>query len=159
MNSNKYTPIEGWFFVDIEKASQAQLDSYYSNTGEIKSSGSSAGAPVEFKKATINFTCNEEEYPVGSVWMMGQSPGITINFFGEKLVAIQEKDLYARIDTITKEYLIDNGWTQDKDLYWHKDGNEYNYIDEILTLKGVKESIWNIDTVSKLEKNLIPQEK
>jgi hypothetical protein len=29
--------------------------------------------------------------------MMGESPGIKINFFGEKITAIQEKDLYARI--------------------------------------------------------------
>lgn len=152
MSLNKYTPIEGWFFVDIERPSQAQLDSYYSNTGEIKSSGSSAGAPVPFKKATINSTYDENRFPIGSTWMMGQSPGIVINFFGEKIIAIQEKDLYARLDTITKEYLTANGWKQDKDLYWSKDGNEYNYIDEILSLKDEKEGIWEVNTITKLEK-------
>lgn len=95
---SNYKTVNSWFFVDIEKPSQTQIDSYYSNTGEIKSSGSSAGAPVIFKRATIKHTFDEEQFPVGSVWMMGESPGITINFFGEKLTAIQEKDLYARID-------------------------------------------------------------
>lgn len=96
--TNKYKTVDGWFFVEIEKPTQAQLDSYYKTTGEVRSSTKSAGSPVEFKKAIIKHTCDESKYPIDSVWMMGEVPGIKINFFGEKITAIQEKDLYARID-------------------------------------------------------------
>lgn len=95
--TNKYKTVEGWFFVEIEKPTQPQLDSYYKVNGEVRSSNS-AGTPVEFKKAIIKHTCDEARFPIDSVWMMGEAPGIKINFFGEKITAIQEKDLYARID-------------------------------------------------------------
>lgn len=64
----------------------------------MKSSSSSADSPRIFKKAIIRNTFDEEKYPVDSVWMMGESPGMKINFFGEKIIEIQEKDLHARID-------------------------------------------------------------
>lgn len=95
---NKYTTEEGRFFVDIEKASQEELDKYYSSTGEIKPSSSSKSSLREFKKAIIKSTFDEINYPVGSIWIMGESPGIGINFFGEKITVIQQKDLYARIN-------------------------------------------------------------
>lgn len=98
MNSKNFKTVEGIFFVDIEKPTEKQIGSYYANTGEIKSSSSNANTPRIFKKATILNTFDEKKYPVGSVWMMGESPGMKINFFGNKVMAIQEKDLYARID-------------------------------------------------------------
>lgn len=98
MSLSKYTTVDSMFFVEIVKPTPEQVKSFYAkNTGEIKSSDS-ANAPKEFKKAIIKHTCNEEKYPIDSVWMMGESPGIKINFFGDLITAIQEKDLYARID-------------------------------------------------------------
>lgn len=89
--------VEGLLFVDIQAPTQEEIDSYYSSAGEIKST-SDKNAPRIFKKATILHTWDEEKFPKESVWMMGESPGMTINFFGKKFTAIQEKDLYARID-------------------------------------------------------------
>lgn len=95
---NKYKTEEGIFFVDIEEASESQIKNYYSNSGEMKSSSTSASTPRVFKKATILHTFDEEKYPIDSVWIMGESPGMKINFFGEKIMLIKQKDLYARID-------------------------------------------------------------
>lgn len=94
---NIKSTVDGLFFVDIEAPSQEAIDSYYDSSGDIKSSSDKNG-PRVFKKATILHTWNEKKFPIGSVWMMGESPGMTINFFGKKFTAIQEKDLYARID-------------------------------------------------------------
>jgi hypothetical protein len=98
MSSVKYTTEEGIFYVDIVKPSQKEIDSYYKNTGEIQSSSSSADTPRTFQKAVIKSTWNEDLYPIDSIWMMGESPGMSVNFFGEKITMIQQKDLYARID-------------------------------------------------------------
>lgn len=151
-NFNK--TIEPFLSVEITKPTQKELDAYYKNTGEIKISNSSQNSPREFKKARVISTYNKKKYPIGSVWMMGESPGMKINFFGDQVVMIQDKDLYAQVEKMSKLYLEESGWEQDKDLYWHKDGHEYNYIDEILWIKGNKEGIWNIDTSTKLEKEL-----
>jgi len=88
---------EGWFSVEIETPSADVLDRYYSN-GDLKVPSSSKESPRVFKKAKIKHTFDEVKFPTGSVWMMGESPGMKINFFGEKLIMIQEKDLYARLD-------------------------------------------------------------
>ena len=98
MSLNKYTTEDSLFFVDIIEPSTEEVNNYYSNTGEIKSSGSSKNNPKIFKKAIIKFTCDAYNYPIDSEWIMGESPGTTINFFGEKLILIQQKDLYARIN-------------------------------------------------------------
>lgn len=98
MSSSKYKPVEGRFFVEIQSPTEKEINEYYTNTGEIKSSSTSASSPRIFKRATILNTSNHTQYPVGSVWMMGESPGMKINFFGEKIIEIQEKDLHARID-------------------------------------------------------------
>ena len=98
MSSNSYKTRDGLFFVDIEKPTKELTDKYYLDTGEIRSSTPTASTPKEFQKATISHTFDEDKYPTGSVWMMGETPGMKINFFGESFIAIQEKDLYARID-------------------------------------------------------------
>lgn len=95
---SKYTTAEGLFYVEIQAPTREEIRKYYENTGEIEVSANSDNSPRIFKKATVVHTCDEEKYPVGSLWMMGESPGLTINFFGEKLVMIQEKDMYARIN-------------------------------------------------------------
>lgn len=94
-NFNK--TIEPFLSVEIIKPTQEDLDAYYKNTGEIKISGTSQNAPREFKKAKVISTYNDKKYPIDSVWMMGESPGMKINFFGDKIIMIQKKDLYARI--------------------------------------------------------------
>lgn len=52
---------------------------------------------------------------------------------------------------ITRAYLKKTGWNPDDDLYWHKDGHEYNEIDEFLWIKGSKKGIWDVDEVKKIE--------
>ena len=54
---------------------------------------------------------------------------------------------------ITKEYLIQDNWCQNYDLYYHKNDIEYDYYDDILWIPG-KKGIWNIDTVEKLENEI-----
>lgn len=95
MNLNK--TLKPFFSVEITKPTTEEINLYYENTGDIKISSSSQNSPREFKKAKILSTYNEKKYPVGSVWMMGESPGLKINFFGDKIIMIQKKDLYARI--------------------------------------------------------------
>ena len=87
-----------FLFVEITKPTQEELDLYYKDSSEIKFTGSSQNAPREFKKATVVSTYNNKKYPIDSVWMMGESPGMKINFFGDKITMIQKKDLYARIN-------------------------------------------------------------
>lgn len=95
MNLSK--TLKPFFSVEVIKPTAEELKSYYEDTGEIKLSSSAQNSPREFKKAKILSTYNEKKYPVGSIWMMGESPGLKINFFGDKIIMIQKKDLYARI--------------------------------------------------------------
>lgn len=95
-NTIKHTK-GSWLFVTIEAPSKEVVNEYYETTGEMPSKSGSANSPREFKKATIEHTFNQLEYPKGSVWMMGESPGMKINYFGQKIIAIQEKDIYARV--------------------------------------------------------------
>ena len=92
---NKKTPKLGWFIVDIIEPTKEQLSNYKE---EITKSSSSKDKPRIFKKAIIQQTSNQTEFPKDSVWMMGETPGMLINFFGEKVIMVQEKDLYARIN-------------------------------------------------------------
>lgn len=94
---SKYKTREGILFVEIVKPTSEQVNSYYSNTGEFKTSGNSDDNPRVFKKAIIKHTFCEDKFPLDSEWIMGEVPGMKINFFGEKLILLQEKDLYARI--------------------------------------------------------------
>lgn len=89
---------EGWFTVEIIQPNKEELKSYYINTGEIETSSQSESSPRIFKKAIILSTFDEDKYPLNSVWMMGESPGIKVNFFGKKIILIKESDLYERID-------------------------------------------------------------
>ena len=92
---NSKTPKAGWFIVDIIEPTKDQLSNYKE---EITKSSSSKDKPRVFKKAIIQETSDEKEFPKNSIWMMGETPGLLINFFGEKVIMVQEKDLYARID-------------------------------------------------------------
>ena len=95
---SKYKTVEGIFYVDIVSPSNEEKESYFTKNGEIKSSSNTASTPRAMQKATILHTCNETTFPIGSTWMIGETPGLTINFFGEKLTMIQLKDIYARIN-------------------------------------------------------------
>lgn len=86
---SKYTTVEGKLFVDIEEAPKV---------GGITSSNSSVTGVVKFKKAIIKHTFDEEKYPIDSQWIMGEAPGMKGTFFGEELVVIEERNLYARIN-------------------------------------------------------------
>lgn len=97
MSTTKYKMQEGIFIVDIEKPTEKDIKKYYDTTGEIRSSSKSASSPREYQKATILHTFDEEKYPIDSIWMMNDVPGSVINFFGERLIEIQERDLHARI--------------------------------------------------------------
>lgn len=89
---------EPWLVVDILKPTEEEENIYYIKNNELKSSDSASNSsPRVFKQATIKQTFDEVKYPLESTWMMGESNGVTINFFGDKLVMIQTKDLYARI--------------------------------------------------------------
>lgn len=88
---------EGILFVELTKPTPKHLDQYYKNTGKIKVSENSSSSPRQYQKAKILFTFDEEKYPVGSVWVVGETPGITISFFGEELTEIRQMDLRARI--------------------------------------------------------------
>jgi hypothetical protein len=52
---------------------------------------------------------------------------------------------------ITKNYLLTNGWKQDSDLYFSKNGHEYDFINYILWLYGSNKGIYNVVTTNKLE--------
>ena len=94
-----YKTEEPNLFVDIISPTQEDINGYYKDNGEIRSSSAaSSSKPREFKRAIIKSTFDEERYPVGTEWIMGESPGITANFFGEKVIIIKTKDLYARIE-------------------------------------------------------------
>ena len=89
---NNYKPKEGVLFVDIIEPKKKETDN-----GHFKSTGNSDNNPRIFKKAIIKATFSEEKYPVDSAWMMGESPGIKVDFFGEYIIIVQEKDLYAQV--------------------------------------------------------------
>ena len=95
---SKYKTAEGIFYVDIECPSKEEIASYFTNNDEFQTTSTTAATPRVMQRATILHTCNETTHPIGSIWMMGESPGMTINYFGEKLTMIQLKDIYARID-------------------------------------------------------------
>lgn len=54
---------------------------------------------------------------------------------------------------INKQYLLETGWKQDDDLYWHKNGHIFNWVDDILWMKD-KKSLFNIESVELLERIL-----
>lgn len=95
---SKYNMKEGWLSVEIIYPSKEEVKSYYSNTGEIETSSQSDTSPRVFKKAIILNTFNEDIIPTNSVWIIGETPGMKVNFFGEKLILIKESDLYGRIN-------------------------------------------------------------
>lgn len=96
MQMSEFVTEEGWFFVDIIEPTKEQVKEYYKNTGEIESS-STNDKPRIFKKAVIRATFDEEKYPIGSEWMIGETLGMKINYMGNKIMLIKQKDLYARI--------------------------------------------------------------
>jgi len=95
---SKYKTEEPWLYVEVTKPTTEEIESYYSKNDEMKTSGSAQGAISVFKKVEIIHTFSNKKYPIGSIWMIGEVPGIKINFFGEKLTMIQKTNLYARIN-------------------------------------------------------------
>ena len=95
---NSYKTQDGKLFVRITKPTSDEISRYYKTSGEFKTTGNSEDNPRVCKKATIEHTFCDEQYPVGSEWIMGESPGMKINFFGEKIVMIQDRDIHARIN-------------------------------------------------------------
>lgn len=90
---------EPWLKVEITKSQKEDLENYYKNSGELRSSSSAnSSGPRSFQKAKIINTFDKEKYPMDSEWMIGETPGQIINFFGEKITLIQQKDLYERIE-------------------------------------------------------------
>jgi hypothetical protein len=95
---SKYKTEEPWLYVDIIKPTTEEVESYYEKNDEMKTSGSAQGAISVFKKVKIIHTFDSKKYPIGSIWMMGEAPGIRVNYFGEKITMIQKINLYARIN-------------------------------------------------------------
>lgn len=89
MKTNKYKTVEGILFIEAELPPKSE---------KIMSSNKGANATREFKKAIIKSTFDEEKFPIDSIWMMSDVPPQKVSFFGEEILIIQEKDLYARID-------------------------------------------------------------
>lgn len=89
---------EPWLFVEIEKLDQLEVDSYYEKNKEFKNTG--ATAPYIFRVAVIKNTFDEEKYPVGSKWMIGDAPAMKVNFLGEKITMIKQLNLYGKIRSI-----------------------------------------------------------
>ena len=92
---SKFVPENPWLFVEITKPSSEEIKKY--SEGTIKSSANTE-ADRFFKKAKIVATYSERKYPIDSIWMMGESDGMKINYFGTKITMVQRKDLYARIE-------------------------------------------------------------
>lgn len=88
---------EPYLNVEITSPTKKDIDKYYETTGDIKLVSSDKNSIILFQKAFIKETFDEQKYPVGSTWMMGESPGMKGCFFGEPILLIQEKDLYKRI--------------------------------------------------------------
>ena len=96
MRSFKLT--EGRLFVDIKRPAKKEAKKLYlENTGDLPVAENDQRAPRLFQEAKILHTSDETMYPVGSRWMIGETPGIVINFFGEKYIEIRESDLHAQI--------------------------------------------------------------
>ena len=94
-NMTKYKTDGNWLFVEITENTQEEINQYYKNSGEFKSTGNSK--PREFKTALILSTFDDEKYPVGTRWIMGESPGIKVSYRGDKITMITKSDIYARI--------------------------------------------------------------
>ena len=92
MSLNNLKSQQPWLYVSIIEPTNQEKESYYDSENELRSSDT----PRIFKKATILHTFDDDKYPKGSEWMMGESPGMKVNYFGKKYTIIQEKDLYKR---------------------------------------------------------------
>jgi len=88
---------EPYLNVEIVSPTKEETDSYFKETGDIKFVINSKNSITIFKKAIIKGTFDPVLYPIGSEWMMGESPGIKGSYFGESILLIQTKDLYRRI--------------------------------------------------------------
>jgi hypothetical protein len=93
----KYKTEEGKLFVEIIPPTQEEVNNYYRSSGEFKSTGNSDANQREFKTAKIKHTFDEVKYPIDSIWIMGESPGMKVNYRGEKIIIISKNDLYARV--------------------------------------------------------------
>lgn len=89
--------LEPYLNVEIISPTKEQTEEYFKETGDMKFIASSKNSITLFKKAIIKGTFDPELYPVGSEWMMGESPGIKGSYFGEAILLIQTKDLYRRV--------------------------------------------------------------
>jgi len=67
------------------------------NNSEIKVSKTSVESSRVFKTAKIVNTFDEELYPVDSEWIMGESPGMKVEYAGIERTYIKDIDLYERI--------------------------------------------------------------
>lgn len=50
------------------------------------------------KRAVIKSTYDSDKYPVGSTWMIGEAPPMTLNYFGTIITLIHDTNLIAKID-------------------------------------------------------------
>ena len=67
------------------------------DNNEIKVSKNSTEGTRVFKTAKILNTFDEELYPIGSEWIMGEAPGMKVEHAGIVRTYIKDIDLYERI--------------------------------------------------------------
>jgi hypothetical protein len=87
---------EGILYVTIEKPTEKHKEEYYKKTGVFVTSLSADNKGVmHMSIATIVRTFDEEKYPVGSRWEIGEAEPIKANLFGEPIQIITENNIYA----------------------------------------------------------------
>ena len=87
---------EPFLFVKVTKPTEKQLLEYYG--GGLIPSETSENYGKPFQVAEILVTYDTEKYKVGEKWMIGDAPSMKVNFFGEKVEIIQDRNTYGKID-------------------------------------------------------------
>ncbi len=87
-----FNTLEPWLHIELEKPTKEQEDSFYE--GKIRGSKQAS----VFRKAIITKTFSEAKFPLNSVWMIGDSDPMEVNFFGERILLVQEMQLYDRVE-------------------------------------------------------------
>lgn len=82
-----------WLEVKIYTPSKEEIDSYYKGSNVYENPESKDAARV-FKKAKILKTFDGFSYPVGCKVIVGEKPGMKVNFFGQEKVYINKNEIY-----------------------------------------------------------------
>lgn len=92
MMTSKMTQ-DPWLVVEIQSPSKEEVEAYYSGSNVYETKDNKDAARV-FKKATILKTFDENTYPIGAEVIVGEKPGMKVNFFGQGRTYINKNEIY-----------------------------------------------------------------